>query len=348
VGNSAVVPLTLKIGTYTFTLTVTDAGGLSSTATTHVTITNTPPVANAGPDQTLPATGPTTAVKLNGSLSSDPDGDALTFVWTQGGTVVGNSAVVPLTLKIGTYTFTLTVTDAGGLSSSAVTRVTITNLPPVANAGADQTLECTGNACASATLNGSASSDPDGDALSFVWKDEGGNVVGTAAVAQVKVGLGTHTFTLTVTDAGGLSSMAATHVTVQDTKPPMLSVSLSPNVLWPPNNKLVQITAQIQASDVCDANPTVQLVSITSNGSDSGDIQAVGGGPIAFGTDVRSFLLRAARSAQGHDRIYTVTYQAKDASGNTTVASAQVRVGNPHQYVSPKHPRNSNGDHYQR
>jgi hypothetical protein len=89
-------------------------------------------------------------------------------------------------------------------------------------------------------------------------------------------------------------------------------------------------------------------VSITSNGSDSGDIQAVGGGPIAFGTDVRSFLLRAARSAQGHDRIYTVTYQAKDASGNTTVASAQVRVGNPHQYVSPKHPRNSNGDHYQR
>src|SRR5713101_4920194 len=110
----------------------------------HVPITTTPSVAYSGPDQTLPATGPTTAVKLNGSLSSDPDGDALTFVWTQGGTVVGNSAVVPLTLKIGTYTFTLTVTDTAGLSSTATTRVTITNTPPVANAGPDQTLPATG------------------------------------------------------------------------------------------------------------------------------------------------------------------------------------------------------------
>jgi len=108
----------------------------------------------------------------------------------------------------------------------------------------------------------------------------------------------------------------------------------------------VQITAQIQASDVCDANPAIQLVSITSNGSDSGDIQAVGGGPIAFGTDVRSFLLRAVRSGEGKDRVYTVTYNAKDASGNTTVASAQVRVGNPHQYAKgPGHPRKGKGDH---
>src|SRR5216684_700174 len=217
VGNSAVVPLTLKIGTYTFTLTVTDTAGLSSTATTHITITNTPPVANAGPDQTLPATGPTTAVKLNGSLSSDPDGDALTFVWTQGGTVVGNSAVVPLTLKVGTYTFTLTVTDAGGLSSSAVTRVTITNTPPVANAGPDQTLAATGPTTP-VTLNGSLSSDPDGDALTFVWT-QGGTVVGNSAVVPLTLKIGTYTFTLTVTDAGGLSSTATTHVTITNQPP---------------------------------------------------------------------------------------------------------------------------------
>jgi len=54
--------------------------------------------------------------------------------------------------------------------------------------------------------------------------------------------------------------------------------------------------------------------------------------------------LRAVRSAQGQDRVYTVTYNAKDASGNTTVASAQVRVGNPRQYVSPKHPHKGWGD----
>src|ERR1700680_1223158 len=128
--------------------------------------TNQPPVANAGADQTLPATGPGGApVTLDGSLSSDPDGDALTFVWTEGATVVGKSAVVSLTATMGAHTYTLTVTDAGGLSSTAVTHVTITNAPPVANAGADQTQPAAGPAGTPVTLNGSLSSDPDGDAL---------------------------------------------------------------------------------------------------------------------------------------------------------------------------------------
>jgi hypothetical protein len=78
------------------------------------------------------------------------------------------------------------------------------------------------------------------------------------------------------------------------------------------------------------------LVSITSSDSNvSNDIQAVGGGPVPFGTDVRSFLLRAERSNSGTPRIYTVTYMAKDASGNATLATAQVRVGDPAWNPSP-------------
>ena len=208
------------------------------------------------------------------------------------------------------------------------------NQPPVADAGADQLLECTGHSCASATLNGSASSDPDGDTLSYVWTDQTGKVVGTTAMAPVNVTLGIHAFMLTVTDPGGLSSTATTHVTVRDTTPPALQVSLSPSYLTPPNHKLVQVTAQVQASDVCDANPTVQLVSITSSDAvDADDIQAVGGGPVPFGTDVRSFLLRAELAHGGADRVYTVTYAAKDASGNTTTAKAQVEVGHSAQYA---------------
>ena len=184
-------------------------------------------------------------------------------------------------------------------------------------------------------LDGSKSSDPDGDALSFVWKNESGSVVGTTAVVQLTPAMGTHTFTLTVTDTGGLSSMATTHVTVRDTNAPSLHVALSPNVLWPPNHRLMQINATVNANDSCDANPTVALVSITSNEPDEGlgdgdqpnDIQAVGGGPIPFGTDVQSFLLRAERSGMGTGRIYTVTYMARDASGNQSSASAQVSVG---------------------
>ena len=207
--------------------------------------------------------------------------------------------------------------------------------PPVANAGPDQILECAGSSGTPATLNGSASTDPDGTALSYVWTDETGNVVGTAAIAQVTVTMGMHTFTLTVTNAENLSSTATTHVTVRDTMAPTLSVSLSPNNLWPPNHKLVQITATIVVSDTCDANPAVQLVSITSSDPlAADDVQAVGGGPVPFGTDVRSFLLRADRSKSNPVRIYTVTYAAKDASGNTTTASAQVRVGAPTQVVA--------------
>jgi virginiamycin B lyase len=112
---------------------------------------------------------------------------------------------------------------------------------------------------------------------------------------------------------------------------PTLNVSLSPNVLWPPDHKLAQITATIQASDICDTNPSVVLVSITSNEPDNGlgdgdepnDIQGA-----SFGTDDRSFFVRAERSGTGTGRIYTVTYKATDAdcSGNMSFASAQVRV----------------------
>ena len=339
VGSTAIVQVTVQVGVHTFTLTVTDPGGLSSTAKTVITVqaVNHPPVAVASPDQTLQYAGQSMRVTLDGSKSSDPDGDVLSFVWKDElGNVVGTTAVVQVTVQVGVHTFTLTVTDPGGLSSTAKTVITVqaVNHPPVAVASADQTLECTGQGMR-VTLDGSKSSDPDGDALSFAWKDELGNVVGTTAVVQLTPAMGTHTFTLTVTDTGGLSSTATTHVTVRDKTAPSLHVALSPNALWPPNHRLVQVTATVLASDSCDPNPAVVLLSITSNEPDDGlgdgdqpnDIQAVGGGTIPFGTDVRSFLLRAERSGMEAGRIYTVTYMVQDASGNQSFASAQVTVG---------------------
>jgi hypothetical protein len=222
--------------------------------------------------------------------------------------------------------------DASGVNQILFSRFTnpqvTKNHPPVANAGADQTVACTGHGCASVTLDGSGSSDPDaGDVLTYVWTDQANNVVGTTAVVQLTVSLGVHSFNLTVTDTGGLTSTAATRVTVQDTTPPTLSVTASPNYLWPPNHKLVQITASVATSDACDANPKVQLVSITSSErNDSSDIEAIGGGQVAFGTDVRSFLLRAERNDSSNPRVYTVTYRATDGSGNATLSSAQVLV----------------------
>src|SRR5205807_7077958 len=110
-------------------------------------VTNHPPVADAGIDQTVDSTGPGgTSMQLDGSKSSDPDKDVLSFVWKdEAGNVVGTTAVVQLTLPVGVHTFTLTVSDPGGLSSTAHTVITVlaVNHPPVADAGANQTVNGT-------------------------------------------------------------------------------------------------------------------------------------------------------------------------------------------------------------
>ena len=221
--------------------------------------------------------------------------------------------------------------DVSGVNQIWFSRYTApqaTHHPPVAKAVALQSVECAGPGGTQVTLDGSGSYDPDGTALTYMWVDQSTTTpVGMTAMVPLTMSLGVHTFTLTVTNAAGLSASASTTVTIQDTMAPTLSVSVSPNYLWPPNHKLIQITATVAANDVCDARPSVQLVSITnSDGNDPSDVQAAGGGPIAFGTDVRSFLLKAERNYSARPRVYTVSYRATDASGHLTAASAQVQV----------------------
>lgn len=94
------------------------------------TKTNQPPVANAGPDQTVPATSSAGAVvALDGSASRDPDGDALKFTWTGPfGTLTG--AKVNPTLPAGTHTITLTVDDNHGGTATDTVVVTVTGAGP--------------------------------------------------------------------------------------------------------------------------------------------------------------------------------------------------------------------------
>jgi hypothetical protein len=78
------------------------------------------------------------------------------------------------------------------------------------------------------------------------------------------------------------------------------------------------------ASDACDPHPLIQLVSITCNETlAADDVQGA-----TLNTDDRSFQLKATRAGGGSGRVYTITYRARDASGNATLKSAQVVV--PH------------------
>jgi hypothetical protein len=228
---------------------------------------------------------------------------------------------------------------------SRFTSPQVANHAPIANAGADQTVQCAGQGGTLVTLDGSASSDPDGDTLTYIWTDEWNNLVGATMMPQLTVGMGLHTFSLTVTDSAGLKSTAVTHVTVSDTAKPALKVSLSSKPVRLHDHRYVQVTATVQASDVCDANPTIQLMSITSNDRDGAkDIRAMNGGAVSFGSDVRSFLWRVERGDEDKDRVLTVTYKATDASGNSALASAQVRVGKKREHKDKDEDRDRDKD----
>jgi hypothetical protein len=127
-------------------------------------------MANAGPDSTG-LVGST--LQLNGTSSSDPDGNTLSYQWTIQAKPSGSTATLAnpttatpsLTLdKAGSYTIQLTVSD-GSLSSSDTVVLSTSNSAPVAQAGPDQT----GQVGLTMTLDGSNSSDVDGNALTYQW-----------------------------------------------------------------------------------------------------------------------------------------------------------------------------------
>jgi hypothetical protein len=109
-----------------------------------------------------------------------------------------------------------------------------------------------------------------------------------------------------------------------DMTPPVLNIALSPDMLWPPNHQYETVTATVTADDA-DPNPTIELVSVTSNEPDNG----LGDGDQEMDivvVDPYTFQLRAERSGTGGGRTYTITYRATDACGNVAESSALVIV----------------------
>jgi hypothetical protein len=162
-------------GSYVASLVVND-GALNSNAAS-VTVTaataNAAPIANAGSAQNV-LTG--TTVTLDGSASSDANNDPLTYSWTLTDKPAGSAAALAgatlakptFTADVaGNYVAALTVND--GQVDSASSTVTLTaavaNAAPIANAGSAQSVV----AGSGVTLNGSGSSDANGDALSYSW-----------------------------------------------------------------------------------------------------------------------------------------------------------------------------------
>jgi len=153
-----------------------------------------------------------------------------------------------------------------------------------------------------------------------------GNVTATCAPPSGSTfPLGTTTVQCSATDLHGNTGHGSFHVNVVDTTPPVVtSISASPDLLWPPDHKMNQITVKVTANDLVDPNPGSQITAVSSNqpidGTGDGDTSPdwVITGPLSV--DLRS------ERAGDKDRVYTLTVITFDASDNITTSYVQVRV----------------------
>jgi hypothetical protein len=196
----------------------------------------------------------------------------------------------------------------------------------VARAGPDQVVECSGHHATAVTLDGS-STDADGNPVTLEWRGVFGTVTG--AQPTVTLPMGRHEVTLVARDAFGGTSTDVVVIQVVDTKAPEIhSVTAAPSSLWPPNHKMVPVAVTVDVSDVCDGTPSCGIVSVTSNEpvNDIGDGNTE---PDWRVTGPLTVELRAERAGPLTGRIYTITVQCTDASGNRS-ATREVMVTVPH------------------
>ncbi len=222
----------LVSGTYQFLLTINDMQGALAKDTVQVNVTNQQtlpppaPVALAGSDITIVL--PTNSVTLIGSGSYSPAGTITSWSWVKINGPSSSAITSPQAssttvtgLVQGTYNFSLSITDiAGGVGKDTITVFVNgstggTNQPPVANAGADQTISGS-----STTLNGSGSNDPDGSIASYYWTKVSGPsqyTISNSTIANPSVTNlvpGVYEFNLLINDNNGVLASDIVKITV--------------------------------------------------------------------------------------------------------------------------------------
>jgi hypothetical protein len=207
------------------------------------------------------------------------------------------------------------------------------NLHPTAVISTAPATECTTPSGAQVLLDGSLSKDPDSspgtndDIVLFEWYEDFGTAaevfLGTGDLLSVQLALGMHSITLKVSDTQGLADTSTVQLSVVDTTLPLISGTVSPNLLFPADHAMQTVIASLTMSDACIDDPLLVpiLVSATSDEADDApgpwdgatvnDIQDT-----QFATSDLSVRLRAERDSSLAGRTYTLTYAVVDGSGN--------------------------------
>jgi len=200
-------------GTYNVTLTVVDDSGAIDSATTTAAIdaTNQPPIANpSGPYSGMV----NTAIVFDGTGSTDLDGTINSYAWNFGdGSTGTGSAPTHTYIAEGTYNASLTVTDDGGLTDTAMTTATIgtvANQPPVANANGPYA----GTVGLPVTFDSTGSDDPDGTLVAYEWSFGDGTTDTETNPTHTYAMPGTYNVSLMVTDDTGAKDTSTTTSTI--------------------------------------------------------------------------------------------------------------------------------------
>src|SRR3989338_6344590 len=248
-----------------------------------------PPAANAGPDQTVEATGPSGASAiLDGTASSDPDGGALAYHWLEGSVEIATGAAPTVTLPLGAHVIMLTVIDDEGLTATDVVSVIVQDTtPPTIACPANLTVEAASSAGAIVNYPLATATDTV-STPTIVYSQASGTVFP----------LGQTSITVTASDAAGNSASCSFDVVVQDTTAPILS-NVPANISHQATSGAGRVVdyALPAASDIVDTPPSVAC-------------NPPSGGPFAIGTT-------------------TVPCTAPDDAGNHATASFTVNITAP-------------------
>ena len=267
--SSFVAPNVEQDTTLTLQLSVSDTIGAQSDDTVIVTVranTAAPTaVAAATPELYEGEIG-----VLEGDASTDPDSNIASYLWSQSEddttiaaidavTAANTTFIAPIVASDTSITFALTVTDLSGASSSASAAVSILyNNPPAAIARSNPADPIYVNQLVE--LDATASSDPDGHALTYSWLQLNSSSEDTVSITNASSASAQFTapaaatnlsFQLTITDELGKSSNDTLILTVLDNSPPQAVATANPNPAF--------------------ENQTVALDASTSSDPDSGD-----------------------------------------------------------------------------
>lgn len=237
----------------------------------------------------------------------------------------------------GTTIITWTARDAGGNEASCTQQVVVSDkeAPAITPPFTDEAIsENTDAGVCTYTVKGTEfdASVTDNCAgpitISYAWVGATEGSVSNS-LAGVVFNKGTTSVLCSATDAAGNAAEWWFSVTVNDNQRPVInSVKATPDVLWSPNHKMVDVTLTYDVTENCPGL-TYQIVSITSNEPLNG--QGDGNTELDWneGTDGLHIQLRSERSGKGSDRIYTIIVKVMDASGNVS-DEVPVTVTVPH------------------